>query len=97
MLDHFIYSLNATLPVFLIIVLGWGLRRAKLLGEGFVLTANKLTYTVTLPVMLFLEIAQMDAGALLDLKFLGFGFFPALHAFCLSGRVCACFLRIRAW
>ena len=78
MLDHFIYSLNATLPVFLIIVLGWGLRRAKLLGEGFVLTANKLTYTVTLPVMLFLEIAQMDAGALLDLKFLGFGFFSSL-------------------
>ena len=78
MLDHFIYSLNATLPVFLIIALGWGLRCANLLGEGFVLTANKLTYTVTLPVMLFLEIAQMDAGALLDLKFLGFGFFSSL-------------------
>lgn len=28
--------------------------------------------------MLFLEIAQMDAGALLDLKFLGFGFFSSL-------------------
>ena len=33
---------------------------------------------MTLPVMLFLEIAQMDAGALLDLKFLGFGFFSSL-------------------
>ncbi len=55
MLDNFIYSLNATIPVFLVIVLGWALGRAKMLNAGFVEVANKLTYSVTLPVMLFLK------------------------------------------
>ena len=78
MLDHFIYSLNATIPVFLVIVLGWVLYRFKLLNDNFVTVANQLTYSVTLPVMLFLEIAQMDAASLLDFRFLMFGFLCSL-------------------
>lgn len=78
MLDNFIYSLNATIPVFLVIVLGWVLGRTKMLNGNFVQVANKLTYSVTLPVMLFLEISQMGPGTLLDLPFLAFGFLATL-------------------
>ncbi len=81
MLDNFIYSLNATIPVFLIIALGWVLGRTGLLDDCFVAIANKLTYAITLPVMLFLEIAQMDAASLLDAPFLAFGFLATL--FCI--------------
>ena len=74
MLENFIYSLNATIPVFLVIVLGYLLGRAKMLNDNFVDVANRLTYSITLPVMLFLEISGMDAASLLDFRFLAFGF-----------------------
>ena len=43
MLENFIYSLNATIPVFLVIVLGYLLGRAKMLNDNFVAVANRLT------------------------------------------------------
>ena len=78
MLENFIYSLNATIPVFLVIVLGYLLGRAKMLNDNFVAVANRLTYSITLPVMLFLEISGMDAASLLDFRFLAFGFLSSL-------------------
>ena len=78
MLENFVYSLNATIPVFLVIVLGYLLGRAKMLNDNFVTVANRLTYSITLPVMLFLEISGMDAASLLDFRFLAFGFLSSL-------------------
>ena len=84
MLENFIYSLNATIPVFLVIVLGYLLGRAKMLNDNFVDVANRLTYSITLPVMLFLEISGMDAASLLDFRF------PGLH-FAHLGRCASVF------
>ena len=40
-MDSLIYSLNATLPVFLVIVVGYVLKQIGILNDGFVKTANK--------------------------------------------------------
>ncbi len=73
MLQNFLYSLNATVPVFAVMVLGWLLKRAGFLTEEFIRTANKLVFHVALPAMLFLDIAQMDPTQLLDGQFVAFG------------------------
>ena len=73
MLQNFLYSLNATVPVFAVMVLGWLLKRAGFLTEEFIRTANKLVFHVALPAMLFLDIAQMDPTQLLDGRFVAFG------------------------
>ena len=65
MLENFVYSLNATIPVFLVIVLGYLLGRAKMLNDNFVTVANRLTYSITLPVMLFLEFLAKACGRLM--------------------------------
>lgn len=74
MLDNFIYSLNATLPVFAVMVLGWLLKKAGFLSEEFITVANRLTFKVALPCMLFLDIAEMDPSQLLDGTFVVYGF-----------------------
>lgn len=47
------FSLNATLPVFLVIVLGWFLMQKKMFNENFVDIINKFVFKVSLPVLLF--------------------------------------------
>ena len=69
MLNNFLYSLNATLPVFAVMVLGWLLKRRNFLSDDFIKVANKLTFKVALPCMLFLDIGEMDPAQLLNGKF----------------------------
>ena len=40
-MSNFMFSLNATLPVFLVIVLGWFLMQKKMFNENFVDIINK--------------------------------------------------------
>ncbi|MBQ2031644.1 MAG: AEC family transporter, partial [Lachnospiraceae bacterium] len=68
-MNNFIFSLNATLPVFLVIVIGWFLRKKGLLTEEFARVGDKLVFRVALPVMLFTEIASVDWEDSFDLKF----------------------------
>jgi hypothetical protein len=48
------------LPIFVIILLGWGLRRLDFMQEGFVQPANRLVYYVAIPAMIFREIAEAE-------------------------------------
>lgn len=77
-MDNFVYSLNATIPVFAVIVIGYLLRRIKMLDEPFVTVTNKFNFRVTLPAMLFLDLAGTDFSQSFDLKYIGYCFFATL-------------------
>ena len=68
-MDNFIFSVNVTIPIFLVILLGYILRRIGFLTEGFVETANKYVFSVALPVMLFKDIATSEILNDMDIKF----------------------------
>lgn len=53
-------TLTIVMPVFLVIGLGYALRRLKLLDETFTHQANRLIYIVFLPILLFHKISQAD-------------------------------------
>ena len=78
MLENFLYALNATLPVFAVMVLGWILKRVGFLTDEFTKVADRLVFKVALPCMLFLDIAEMDPSQLLDGKFVAYGFVVTL-------------------
>lgn len=59
-MEDLIFSLNATLPVFLLMVAGGVLGRLGFLPAAFCKAADRLTFTVTLPVMLFLDMREVD-------------------------------------
>ena len=71
-LSNFIFSLNATLPLFLTIALGYFLKRIKLLTEDFLAVCDKLVFKVALPLMLFKDISEMDLYSDFDLRFVLF-------------------------
>ncbi|ABC23977.1 AEC family transporter [Rhodospirillum rubrum] len=53
-------TLGAIAPVFLIILVGFLLRRWKVLSDGFWLPAEKLTYFITFPALLAANLAGAD-------------------------------------
>ncbi len=71
-MDNFIFSINTTMPIFLVMVIGYFLRRIKILNEDFVKVANKLNFKVTLPVLLFRDLSSVDIRAVFDLKYVLF-------------------------
>lgn len=68
----FIFSLNATLPIFLIMVLGWFLMRIGLFTKEFNKVADKYVFKVALPVLLFKDIATADIRSDFNLTFVLF-------------------------
>lgn len=72
MLENFIYSINVTIPIFLVMVLGYFLWRRGMLNENFVNVANKFNFDVTLPFMVFRDIAAVDIRSVFDLKYVLF-------------------------
>ena len=62
--ESLLFSLNSTMPLFFIMVLGCLLHRKNFLTDDFVAMANKFVFHVALPVQLFRDLATMDVRAL---------------------------------
>ena len=58
-----ITAINAILPIILLIVLGYFLKRIRLLSGDFLKIGNKLVFKVLLPVMLFMNVYDSDWSA----------------------------------
>lgn len=71
-MENFIYSINVTLPIFLVMVIGYILKQIGMLNDNFVTVANKFNFKVTLPFMLFRDISSVDIKAVFDLKYVLF-------------------------
>lgn len=86
-MDNFIYSINTTIPIFLVMVLGWALRQKGMLNDNFVTVANKFNFKVTLPVLLFRDISSVDIIKVFDLKYVLFAHWQAQHVSLQYGAV----------
>lgn len=73
-MENFTFALNATIPVFLVIALGYVLQRVHFLNDAFNKTANEFVFRCALPVSLFHSIAGMDFYSEFDLGFCLFCF-----------------------
>ena len=66
MWDNILFSLNSTLPLFFVMVLGYVLYQKKFLSDGFVAGANKFVFYVALPVQLVRDLGSTDVRATFD-------------------------------
>lgn len=71
-MENFIYSINVTLPIFLVMVIGYGLKQKGMLNDSFVAVANKFNFNVTLPFLLFRDISAVDIKAVFDGRYVLF-------------------------
>jgi len=80
-MEELIFSLNATIPIFLLMILGYVLKQIKMVDEPFIKTLNKLNYNVTLPVLVFKDLSQSDFLQVWNTKYVLFCFLVTL--FCI--------------
>lgn len=78
MLDNLIYCLNATVPIFLMMVLGLLFRKAGFFTPAFADKLNAYVFKVALPVMLFKDLVDSHFFAVWDGGFVLFCFLASL-------------------
>ncbi len=71
-LNNLIFSLNATVPVFLMMVFGWFVHRIKLLDDNATSQVNRFVFRALLPALLFMDLSTADFRAVWDGKFVLF-------------------------
>ncbi len=71
-LDDLRFSLNATMPVFLMMVFGYICRRIGLLDEHTTSKVNRFTFRTLLPALLFADLSKADFRTVWDSKFVLF-------------------------
>lgn len=77
-MENLVFSLNATLPIFLTMLLGGFFRKTGLMDESFVKKMNKFVFQVALPVLVFQDLASVDFSEVWDLRFVLFCFLATL-------------------
>ena len=71
---NLIFSLNATMPIFFMMVLGFWLKKVQFLDENTTLKLNQLVFKIFLPALLFIDLAKEDFAAIWDTKLVVFCF-----------------------
>ena len=71
-MENLIFSLNATIPVFFLMVLGFVFQKLNVIDETFASKMNKFVFTIALPVLVFEDLATVNFSQIWNLKFLLF-------------------------
>ena len=73
-MENLIFSLNATVPVFLMMLLGMLFRKLGWIDEAFASKMNQFVFLVPLPVLVFHDLAAADIGDVWNFRFVAFCF-----------------------
>ena len=68
-MSNLIYSINATLPIFLLIILGKVLKTTKIISDEFTKTADRYVFRIALPALLFSDLTENNVGSAFDGKY----------------------------
>lgn len=86
-MENLIFSLNATLPVFLMMALGFLFRRAGLFPEAVASGMNTFVFKIALPVLVFSDLAAVDLTEAWDARFVLFCFGATLLCILAAGAI----------
>lgn len=83
-MEHLIFALNATIPVFFLVVLGMVFRKADILNPDFADKINRFVFNVSLPAVLWRDLSGADFLKVWDGKFIGFCFMATTASILIS-------------
>jgi len=66
MIDNIIFTSNVVAPVFLLVALGYFVKRINVINENFVDVTSKFVYSVSLPALVFINITEIDLSEAID-------------------------------
>lgn len=61
-----LFIINTVSPIFLIVIVGWVLRKIGVIQEKFIKHSIKFVFNVTLPILIFLKLAIADFSTIFD-------------------------------
>ena len=77
-MSNLIFSMNATLPIFLVMMLGYFFRNKDIIGEAFASRMNTFVFRIALPVSLFGQLDSVDFFKVWDTEYVLFCFLATL-------------------
>ena len=85
-MENLIFSLNATVPIFLLMILGFLLKKLGVIDDVFASKMNKFVFLVPLPVLLFEDLSTVDFAQVWNMKFVLFCFVVTLVCIILAAH-----------
>ena len=82
--ENLMFSLNATVPVFMMMIFGWFVRKVNLLDDHTTAKINKFVFNAPLPALLFSDLSTADFRAVWDSKFVVFCITATLISVCIA-------------
>ena len=86
-MENLIFSLNATVPVFLMMILGLIFKKIGWIDDVFASKMNKFVFMVPLPVLVFEDLATVDFSKVWDIKFVLFCFVVTVISITISALI----------
>ena len=86
-MDNLIFSLNATVPVFMMMILGMLFKKLGWISDTFASQMNKFVFLVPLPVLLFEDLATTDFTQVWDGRFVVFCFVVTLMSITIAALI----------
>lgn len=83
MIDNILFTANTVAPVFLIIALGFISKKIGIINENFVDVTSKFVFSVSLPALIFMQIAKMDLNKAINFKQISFIYIATIVTFIL--------------
>ena len=96
MLENLLFSLNMSLPLFVVMGLGCVLTHKGFFTEDYVAHTTNLVYYILLPGKMFLDIATSDFGAAFDTRYVAVAVGGVVLQFALAWAADGCCARTAA-
>ncbi|MBN2221947.1 MAG: AEC family transporter, partial [Vallitaleaceae bacterium] len=96
MLNNFIFSLSSALPIFLVMLVGYTLKRKDIINGDFIRKSNFIVFYIALPIKLFHDVKSTSFQDYFDLKFLVFVTLGSVISALFAWGIALLFLRDRS-
>ena len=93
LLSNLIFSVNMVLPIFLVLLAGWLMRRFHIISADFVKTGNSLVFFYALPAGLFMGVYTSDLMQVFDAAFVFFAIGITVAAFAVTWILAEIFVK----
>lgn len=93
LLEIFLFAFNAVMPIVLLILTGYFLKKIKLFNDDFVATANKFVFNAALPVLLFFNVYNIKDLGEIEWSTVIFAVAVILLLFAAGLLYCVCFIK----
>lgn len=83
-LQNLMFTVNNIIPIFLMVFLGSVLKRRGIINENFVTVSSRFVFSITIPVLIFMELADMDFSQAVNFFQIGYIYGGVLFLFALA-------------